>query len=146
MISKRLKLTFIVFIFELTSGCSSAFKSTGLGGAIGAGTGASIGGIVDPNANGKLRTRNVIIGAAAGGIIGSFAGAAIHENNEKEKELSFLKGKESKNVNPSHSSPPQIQQPKVDSVWVESRIMGNRYVEGHYEYIITEPTRWEIPQ
>jgi len=129
----------------LQSGCSSMGKSVGLGTAIGAGSGAMLGGIVDPGKNGQYRTRNVIIGAGVGAIAGGFAGNAIHESNEKDKELAYLKGKEAERKSSKAGSPPSLQQPKVEAIWVESKVVGNRYIEGHFEYIITEPTRWEAP-
>ena len=141
------KFMFVLMISGLIfqTGCSSLGKSLGLGTAIGAGTGAALGGIVDPGKNGKYRTRNVIIGAGVGAIAGGLTGAAIHENNERDKELAFLKGKEAQRKSSKSQSAPSLQQPKVEAVWVESKVMGNRYIEGHFEYIITEPTRWEAP-
>lgn len=141
------KVMFVLMISGLIfqTGCSSLGKSLGLGTAIGAGTGAALGGIVDPGKNGKYRTRNVIIGAGVGAIAGGLTGAAIHENNERDKELAFLKGKEAQRKSSKSQSAPSLQQPKVEAVWVESKVMGNRYIEGHFEYIITEPTRWEAP-
>lgn len=134
-----------ILLIALTSGCATQGKSIGLGGTLGAGTGAILGGIVDPGKNGQYRTRNVIIGAGLGAVAGSFAGATIHENNERDKELAYLKGRESKNSSTAQVTP-SLQQPKVEAQWVESKVIGNRYVEGHFEYIITEPTRWEAPQ
>lgn len=127
----------------LQTGCSTMGKSVGLGSAIGAGTGAAIGGILSQD--GKYRTRNVIIGAGVGAVAGGFAGNAIHESNEKDRELAYLKGKEAQRKSSKAGSPPSLQQPKVEAVWVESKVHGNRYIEGHFEYIITEPTRWEAP-
>lgn len=127
----------------LQTGCSTMGKSVGLGSAIGAGTGAAIGGILSQD--GKYRTRNVIIGAGVGAVAGGFAGNAIHESNEKDKELAYLKGKEAQRKSSKAGNPPSLQQPKVEAVWVESKVQGNRYIEGHFEYIITEPTRWEAP-
>lgn len=128
----------------MQTGCSTMGKSAGLGTAIGAGTGAMLGGIVSKN--GEYRTRYVIIGAAVGGLAGGVAGAAIHENTEREKEIAYLKGRESKQSAPPKGAMPNLQNPKVEAQWVESKVIGNRYVEGHFEYIITEPTRWETPQ
>lgn len=128
----------------MQTGCSTMGKSAGLGTAIGAGTGAMLGGIVSKN--GEYRTRNVIIGAAVGGLAGGVAGAAIHENTEREKEIAYLKGRESKQNASKAGAMPNLQNPKVEAQWVESKVIGNRYVEGHFEYIITEPTRWETPQ
>ncbi len=130
----------------LQTGCSTLGKSVSLGSAIGAGTGAALGGIVDPGKNGQYRTRNVIIGAGVGAIAGGFTGAAIHESGERDKELAYLKGKEAERKSSQAKSPPALQQPKVEAFWVESKVAGNRYIEGHFEYVITEPTRWETPQ
>lgn len=135
----------LLIVLSFATGCATHGRSIGLGGVIGAGTGAVLGGIINPGKNGQYRTRNVIIGAAAGGIAGSVAGAAIHENTEREKEIAYLKGRESKSSESKSQAMPSLQQPKVEAVWVESKVVGNRYVEGHFEYIITEPTRWEAP-
>ena len=129
----------------LQTGCSSMGKSVGFGTAIGAGTGAALGGIVDPGKNGQYRTRNVIIGAGVGALAGGLTGAAIYENDERDKELAYLKGKEAQRKTSKDQTTPSLQQPKVEAVWVESKVVGNRYVDGHFEYIITEPTRWEAP-
>lgn len=138
-------LIFGLSLWLLQTGCSSMKKSMGLGGAIGAGTGAALGGIVDPGKNGQYRTRNVIIGAGVGAIAGTLVGGSIHENNERDKELAYLKGQEAQRKSSKGQSVPALQQPKVEAVWMESKIIGNRYIEGHFEYIITEPTRWESP-
>lgn len=145
---KRFKAVTILCFVVLTlisTGCSTMGKTVGLGTAIGAGTGAALGGIVDPGKNGKYRTRNVIIGAGVGAIAGGLTSHAIHENNERDKELAYLKGKEAERKTSKGKSIPALQEPKVEAVWVESKAVGNRYVDGHFEYIITEPTRWEAP-
>ncbi|OQW47577.1 MAG: hypothetical protein A4S09_14790 [Proteobacteria bacterium SG_bin7] len=139
-------ITFILSITALLiqTGCSSMGKSVALGTAIGAGSGAALGGIVDSGKNGQYRIRNVIIGAGVGALAGGFMGSALHESNEKDKELAVLKAK-NLSRKPSEQITPSLQQPKIEAIWVESKVLGNRYVEGHYEYIITEPTRWEAP-
>jgi uncharacterized protein YcfJ len=142
---KQVILIVSVSALLLQTGCATMGKSVGLGSAIGAGTGAALGGIVDPGKNGQYRTRNVIIGAGVGALAGGLTGASIHENNERDKELAYLKGKEAQRKSSKAGSPPSLQQPKVEAVWVESKVVGNRFIEGHFEYIITEPTRWEAP-
>lgn len=136
-------ITLTALIFQ--TGCSTMGKSVGLSTAIGAGTGAALGGIVDPGKKGQYRTRNVIIGAGIGAIAGGFTGAAIHVNNERDKELAYFKGKEAERKSARGKAVPALQEPKVEAIWVDSKITGNRYVEGHFEYVITEPTRWEAP-
>lgn len=130
-------------ILVLQTGCSTTGKSVSLGSVIGAGTGAALGGIMSDD--GKYRTRNVIIGAGVGAVAGGFTGSAIHNSNERDKELAFLKGKEAERKSAKGQGAPELQQPKVEAVWVESKVVGNRYIEGHFEYVITEPTRWEAP-
>ena len=105
-----------------------------------------MGGIADPGKHGQYRTRNVIIGAGLGAIAGGFAGQHVYENQEREKEIAYLKGKEAQRKSSDLKSVPALQQPKVEALWVESKVVGNRYVDGHFEYIITEPTRWEAPE
>lgn len=126
----------------LASGCATQGKSAGLGAAIGGGTGALIGHIADPGKNGEYRTRNVILGTAVGAMAGSIAGDLSYKELESQKRDAFLKGKASAPL-ARDGAMPTLKNPKVESRWVEGRISGNRYIEGHYEYIISEPARWE---
>ena len=135
-----------IILQTLSTGCASQGKSIGFGGLVGAGAGAALGGIVNPGKNGEYRTRNVIIGAAAGGLAGSLTAAAVHENTEKEKEIAYLKGRESKRSDTKSPLIPTLEDPKVEAEWVESKVIGNKYIEGHFEYIIKEPIRWENPR
>lgn len=137
---KCAQLVGMIIVTALVTGCSSRGKSVGLGSSLGAGMGATLGGIVAPGKNGKYRTRNVIVGASVGAIAGGFTGMALHEQKEQEKEIALLKTQKEKASR--QPTPPSLEQPKVEAQWVESKIVGNKWVEGHYEYIITEPTRW----
>lgn len=144
-ISKVVSIHLICILMVFQTGCSTMGKSVGLGSAVGAGAGAALGGIIDPGKNGEYRTRNVIIGAGLGAMAGGLTATSIHESNERDKELSYLKGKEVERKNSRSQNAPSLQQPKVEAIWVESKVTGNRYIEGHFEYVITEPTRWEAP-
>ncbi len=126
----------------LASGCATQGKSAGLGAAIGGGTGALIGHIADPGKNGEYRTRNVILGTAVGAMAGSIAGDLSYKELESQKRDAFHKGKASA-PQARDGAMPTLKNPKVESRWVEGRISGNKYIEGHYEYIISEPARWE---
>jgi hypothetical protein len=126
----------------LASGCATQGRSAGLGAAIGGGTGALIGHIADPGKNGEYRTRNVILGTAVGAMAGSIAGDLSYKELESQKRDAFLKGKASA-PQARDGAMPTLKNPKVESRWVEGRISGNKYIEGHYEYIISEPARWE---
>jgi len=118
----------------------------GLGGVIGAGSGAILGSVIDPNANGKTRTRHVILGSVIGGMAGMLAGNAVHSKIDDEKQTAFALGKKSGSPRNSQSSAPGLSGPRVETIWVEGKVMGNRYVEPHYEHIITEQARWEVEE
>jgi hypothetical protein len=143
---KLMVLLGFIAIALAMSGCSSQGRSMGLGGGIGAGTGALLGGIVDPGKKGEYRTRNIIIGGAVGGLAGTLTGWAVHNNTEKEKELAYYKGRDSKSSEAKPKDMPKLHNPKVEAQWIEGRIVGNRYVDGHFEYVITEPARWETEE
>jgi hypothetical protein len=125
------------------NGCATESKSVGLGGAIGAGSGAVLGGIVDPGKNGEYRTRNVIVGAALGGMAGMVAGSVIHENSEKKEKEAFLKGRASAPP-PQAGAMPNLKPAQVKTDWIEAHKVGNnRWVEGHFEYTIDQPAQWD---
>lgn len=135
-----MKNVLIVMLLSATlSRCATNSRSSALGGAIGASTGAILGGIADPGKEGEYRTRNVIVGTALGGMAGMISGSIIHENTEKKKQEAFLMGKRS---TPTVGTTPALQNAKVEARWVESKVVGNRFIEGHFEYVIVEPSRW----
>jgi malic enzyme len=134
------QLTAIVMTAVFMSACATREKSIGLGSSLGAGMGAALGGIMNPGKNGQYRTRNVIVGATVGAIAGGFTGSTLHDQKEQEKEIALLKSQ--KNAASRSPAVPELQQPKVEAYWVESKAVGNKWIEGHYEYVISEPTRW----
>lgn len=131
-----------LLVILLATGCATQNKSAGLGGLIGATGGAAIGGIVDPGKNGEYRTRNVIVGAALGGMAGLIAGSAMHDEIKTRESAAYSKGRASA-PQVSTGSMPSLKGAKVESRWIEGRVVGNRYIEGHFEYIIIEPARWD---
>ena len=144
MTTIRYAITLIIpLCICIIQGCATSSKSLALGGGIGAATGAILGGIADPGKNGQYRTRNVIIGSAVGGMAGMMTGALVHEHTESEKQEAFLNGKKSAQMPPPAGTPPAVSNPKVDSKWIDGKVVGNRYIEGHWEYVITEPAHWE---
>ena len=147
MISKNnlfFKCTFLLLISLACSNCATLGRSLGLGAGVGAGAGAAIGAIADPGSNGKYRTRNVLIGTAFGGIAGLMTADILHKNGEKDRSQAFALGQKTAPNRPANM--PSLKNPKVEAKWVEGRIIGNRYVEGHFEYVILEPARWEEGQ
>jgi hypothetical protein len=135
-------LTSGVFALAMTA-CATQNKTAGLGSLIGATGGAAIGGIVDPGKNGEYRTRNVIIGATVGGLVGLVAGSNFHEEIKAREEAAYTKGRASA-PQPQMGAVPSMKNASVESRWIEGRVVGNRYIEGHFEHTITEPTRWDV--
>ena len=139
---KNSVIRFLPLLFLLTS-CATENRSVGLGGAVGASSGALIGGIADPGRHGELRTRNVVIGATLGAMTGMVAGSILHNESEKSKREAFLSGQKSGQV-PVSGDIPSLSTPKVETHWIEGKVQGNRYIEGHFEYVIIEPVRWDV--
>lgn len=152
--TKKDKANFAYFVFIqslalilvfLMSGCSTTNRSIGLGGGLGAGAGAIAGGLANPGKDGQYRTRNVIVGTALGGMAGMLAGSVIHNEMEDQKRDAFSKGQASA-PSPKTGAMPSLKTAKVESRWIEGRSVGNRYIEGHFEYLIIEPARWDENQ
>jgi hypothetical protein len=137
-------------LLNILSGCATTGRSIAAGGALGAGTGALVGAIADPGNNGQYRTRNIIIGSALGGVAGIATGALIGDSVEDSKKEAYASGRESAQKDNSTKrpigSPPELKSAKVEARWIEGKVTGNRYVDGHWEYLITEPARFEDSQ
>lgn len=141
MQSKMYVTSFVLAFALILSGCATQGKSAGLGGLIGASGGAALGGIADPGKKGKYRTRNVVVGATIGGVAGLIAGSALFDEIKARESKAYASGRASA-PHPGVGAMPSLSEAKVESKWIEGRVVGNRYIEGHFEYIITEPTRW----
>lgn len=131
----------LVLLMMSVVGCATQNKSAGLGGLIGATGGAAIGGIADPGKNGEYRTRNVVIGAALGGMAGLIAGSTLHDEMKTRESAAYSKGQA--DTPKATGSMPSLKNATVESRWVEGHASGNRYIDGHFEYIISEPARWD---
>ena len=138
---KKLYVTCALALAFILNGCATQGKSAGLGGLIGATGGAALGGIADPGKKGEYRTRNVVVGATIGGMAGLIAGSALHDEIKEREAKAYANGRASA-PRQAMGAMPSLREAKVESRWIEGRVVGNRYIEGHFEYIITEPTRW----
>ena len=147
---RRFMVLVSVFTFAvilLSQGCATEGKSLALGGGIGAGAGALLGGIADPGKNGEFRTRNVIVGATLGGMAGMVTGSLVHQNTEEKRKDAYLAGQQSIKSAPGRpAQEPKLDNAQVKTYWVEDRVVGNRFVDGHYEHVIEAPARWSESQ
>ncbi len=47
-----------------------------------------------------------------------------------------------KSINKDDSKSPSLTAPKVSKVWVPEKIEGDKYIEGHYMWILEKTTSW----
>lgn len=74
----------------------------------------------------------------------SASGALIHANTEDKKREAYEQGKsEAVKKQQSTGTMPNLKNPKVEARWIDGKVIGNRYVDGHFEYVIVEQARWE---
>ena len=140
-------LTLLTGLLILTSsGCSTLDKSMSLGGAIGAGAVGSFGGLATSGYNRNFQTKTVILSSALGGLVGMGIANIIHNqsknNEEKEKKKKKFTSYEQIMANPMKTDKPDLIRPRIETRWVKGRVDGDKYIEGHFEYIIVEPTHW----
>ena len=139
---QKLKVSLCLGTALFLSACETMDQSKGLGGAAGASLGGIAGGLSNPEKDGEYRTRNIILGSALGGISGIIAGGVIHGGTQQQKVEAYGEGKKA-GRSVDKGGAPSLKEPKVEARWVESRVQGNRYIEGHFEYIITEQAQWD---
>ena len=136
MIYYFFRIFLVAFVF-MSIGCASSKKSVGFGATMG----AIAGGLADPGKDGEYRTRNVVVGSAFGAVTGSI----LFEENKKIVEIakkSSLSKEQNSQAPQTYGVVPSLTHPKVRTEWIEGHVVNNRYIEGHFEYIIEEPVRW----
>lgn len=124
-------LSNIMTVILLTS-CASMEKSIGLGAALGGTAGAFIG---NARGEGNLRDKSTIQGAAIGAGLGGLIGYAAYAGKKQKQESKQEDVKLDSNA-------PALTAPKVRRVWVPARIEGEKYIDGHYMYVIEKTSGW----
>ena len=123
-----------VLLSFVLSACASTGKGVLLGTVIGGAAGGVVGGSTSAGGNRtKATLTGVGIGAATGALFGYIA-----SKNEQELE----RRKHARSASPSSDRKLFLTKPEVRSIWVEDKIEGNRFVEGHYIHIIENPSGW----
>lgn len=124
-----MKFSTLFIISFLLCSCASVERSTLLGGLIGGSAGAMLG-----SASGNGSQGTLIVGTLGAGI-GSLIGYSAFKSKQ---------AKEQRNVkdNLQDSKSPSLTTPKVRRVWVPARIEGDKYMDGHYMYVIEKTSTW----
>jgi hypothetical protein len=150
---KKLNKTKTLLTLTLTillQACSTT-SSVGTGAGIGAGLGAGVGAIADGGPNGQNRFRNVVIGSAAGALLGAGAGLALDHHDHDEREDAKKEGakdaeelmKKNQAVYSAAGLQPTLIPPKTEAKWIPDQVKGSTFVPGHFEYLIVAPAHWE---
>lgn len=117
------------------SGCSTLKESTllgvGIGSVVGAGVGAAAG---SPRGN---ENRGAMTGAAVGAALGGLMGFLDHKERSKKEALKIGTGHGA-----SNADAPFLTKPKVQRVWVPEKVEGDKYISGHWMYVIERPSVW----
>jgi len=106
-----------------------------------------VGAIADPGKGGENRLRNVIIGTAAGGILGAGTGFILDRHVKDERQASFDRGKEAaakenETRGAGSGAAPQLIPARTEARWIPDIARGGTFVPGHFEYVIIESARW----
>ena len=137
-----IEILILTGLLILTSGCSTLDKSMLLGGALGAGAVGSFGGLATSGYNKNFQAKTVILSSALGGLVGMGIASAIHKQDREAKEKKRFTTYEQIMANPTKTDKPDLIKPRIETRWVEGRVEGDKYIEGHFEYIIVKPTHW----
>ena len=123
---------FIASTFLLTS-CATLKSNAFIGGAIGASAGAVGGTLIGaPNHSGT----GTLIGAASGAVIGAIVGLLTEPKSSKPINSSSLN---------KDLSDPSFTSPEVRRIWVPDKIDGNKYIKGHYMFVLERGSVWTMP-
>jgi uncharacterized membrane protein YebE (DUF533 family) len=123
----------IMSLSSLLVSCATVEKSTILGAMIGGTAGGLIGSSAGSNGH---KDQATVIGAAVGLGLGSLIGYSAYKDKQKKEQQQALK------ENPFDSKAPSLTAPKVRRVWVPARIEGDKYIDGHYMYVIEKTSTW----
>lgn len=114
------------------SGCASWERSTLLGASAGGALGAGVGTAAGNNVGSAL------LGLGIGAIVGGTMGFGAHKDQEAKRGqlLNPLVTKDFK------QKVPTLTTPEIRRVWIEPKVEGDKYVEGHFLYVIDRQAVW----
>ncbi len=128
----NIKPIHLLLVLPLMSGCASIERSTLLGAATFGAVGTGIGLAAEKSAGSAL------IGLGIGALVGGMMGFAAHKEQEA-KRGQFVTPLISKDFK---EQVPSISTPEVRRIWIGPKIESNRYIDGHFIYVIDRPAVW----
>ena len=122
-------LRYLLSLLILT-GCSTTTKSVLLGTAIGGVLGGAIG------QNNSRNSEGTMTGVAVGSGLGALFGYLGDLDRQKKEAKTDVK------PNSPGEDFPSMTKPKLRSIWQPDRIEGNKYIRGHWIYVLDDPGSW----
>ncbi len=113
--------------------CSTLKDSVLLGGGIGATAGGVAGNSIG-TANGNTNA-GTLIGAGSGLLLGALIGYSSFKNGEKPSQ-------NLKSESTSDPKTPSLSAPVVRKIWVPAKIENNKFIDGHFEFVIERQSVW----
>jgi hypothetical protein len=129
MIKTIVMMTPLIFVIGCSTLKDSTLLGVGIGSAVGAGLGAAV------SAPRGHETRGAITGAAVGAALGGLIGFFDHKERAKKQRSSL-------GLTPDHSDSPFLTKPTVQRLWVPEKIEGDKFISGHWIYVIERPSVW----
>lgn len=125
----------LLILLPLLSNCTTLKDSLISGASLGAVGGGLIG---NSQEYGDQRNHSTQNGAMIGAVVGAGVGYLAHKSQKNKKAHN-----EQSNQNSNEKEiPPFLTRPKVKRLWVEDKVQGNRFIRGHWEYVIEEQSEW----
>ena len=141
----KTKVLGLLLLSLLLSSCASVGRSI----VVGSTGGATIGALTGAALSRKGQKKKTITGSLIGGMLGALGGYLVHKKLDKRdertrKELLFqLKNFGTQDgFGDAHSKNPMVTKPVIGSGWVNTRVDGNKLIEGHRVWTIEEPSQW----
>ena len=130
-------LAFALSASVALNGCATLKSNTFLGAAIGASAGAVGGTVIGAPYHAASGT---LIGAASGAAVGALIGYLTEPKKNDLKETP-------KTASPSTTiaDDPSFTSPEVRRVWVPDKIEGNKFIKGHYMFVLERGSVWTMP-
>lgn len=128
----------------MVAGCSTLSDSMYLGVGSGALTGAAGGVILYRKNKPKMALQGALFGAVIGGVASYLIHGSLGNRDKKvRRETLFNLEKHNLTTRKARSSGhPSLSTPEVEKIWVEPYVEGDKYVEGHHVWVITDEARW----
>lgn len=143
------KLITYLLLSIYTTSCSTMKESLVLGTSSGIAVGLGASSIIKNKNKDKTRLTSSLIGAGIGAISSYFIHKGVKAKEAKVRRNTLFNLEKfgvSSIPNFKGKLPKSITKPIVKEQWVDSKVDGQKLIEGHRVWIIEENSKWNIGQ